>query len=127
MIQLIQKVQKYCNLKIIFTSAVRVKSFFAFKDNFPKMLLSRLVYKYKCGGCNTTYCGKTKGYFKVRNCEHLRISFLTRKKVKIDKNKLMVIQEHRIWSEYRKIRTIKNFVFGHFSRSVILALKLYPY
>ena len=44
-----------CNLKIVFTSRVRVKSFFTFKDKLPKMLLSRLVYKDKCGGCNTTY------------------------------------------------------------------------
>ena len=31
-----------CNLKIIFTSPVRVKSFFTFKDKLPKMLLSGL-------------------------------------------------------------------------------------
>ena len=47
-----------CNLKIAFTSPVRVKSFFTFKDKLPKMLLSGLVYKYKCGGCNATYYGK---------------------------------------------------------------------
>ena len=32
-----------CNLKIIFTSPVRVKRFFTFKDKLPKMLLSGLV------------------------------------------------------------------------------------
>ena len=37
-----------CNLKIVFTSPVRVKSFFTFKDNLPKILLSGLVYQYKC-------------------------------------------------------------------------------
>ena len=37
-----------CNLRIVFTSPLRVKSFFAFKDNLPKMLLSGLVYQYKC-------------------------------------------------------------------------------
>ena len=31
-----------CNLKIVFTSPVRVKSFFTFKDKLPKMLLSGL-------------------------------------------------------------------------------------
>ena len=30
-----------CNLKIVFTSPVSVKSFFTFKDKLPKMLLSR--------------------------------------------------------------------------------------
>ena len=29
-----------CNLKIVFTSPVSVKSFFTFKDKLPKMLLS---------------------------------------------------------------------------------------
>ena len=35
-----------CNLKIVFASSVRVKSFFTFKEKLPKMLLSGLVYKY---------------------------------------------------------------------------------
>ena len=80
-----------CNLKIVFTSPVRVKSFFTFKDKSPKMLLSGLVYKYKCGGCNATYYGKTKSHSKAQICEHLGISHLTGKKVKIDNNKLMAI------------------------------------
>ena len=68
------------NLKIVFTSPVRVKSFFTFKDKLPKMLLSGLVYQYKCAGCNATYYGKTKRHFKVRICEHLGISHLTEKR-----------------------------------------------
>ena len=89
-----------CNLKIVFTSSVRVKSFFTFKDKLPKMLLSGLVYQYKCGGCNATYYGKTKRHFKVRICEHLGISHLTEKKVKIDNNKLTAIQEHLLCCNY---------------------------
>ena len=84
----------YCNLKIVFTSTVRVKSFFTFKDKLPKMLLSGLVYQYRCGGCNATYYGKAKCHFKVRICEHSGISHLTDKKVKIDNNKPTAIQEH---------------------------------
>ena len=80
-----------CNLKIVFTSPVRVKSFFTFKNKLPKMLLSGLVYQYKCGGCNATYYGKTKRHFEVRICEHLGISHLTEEKVKIDNNKLTEI------------------------------------
>ena len=72
-----------CNLKIVFTSPVRVKSFFTFKDKLPKMLLSGLVYQYKCGGCNATYYGKTKRHFKVRICEHLGISHLTEKRKRL--------------------------------------------
>ena len=81
-------------------SPVRVKSFFTFKDNLPKMLLSGLAYKYKCGGCNATYNGKTKRHFKVRICEHLGISHLTGKKVKIDNNKLTAIQEYLLCCNY---------------------------
>ena len=54
-------------------SPVRVKSFFTFKDKLPKILLSGLAYKSKCGGYNATYYGKTIRYFKVRICEHLGI------------------------------------------------------
>ena len=99
--QIRKKLQKFlsdkltsCNLKIVFTLPIRVRSFFTFKDTLPKMLLSGLVYKYKCGGCNATYYGKTKCHFKVRICEYLDISHLAGKKVKIDNNKLTVIQEH---------------------------------
>ena len=60
-----------CNLKIIFTSPVSVKSF------LPKMLLSGFSYKYKCGACNATYYGITKQDFKVRIWEYLGISHLT--------------------------------------------------
>ena len=83
-----------CNLKMVFTSLVRVKSFFTFQNKLPKMLLSGLVYKYKCGGCNATYYGKTKSHSKAQICEHLGISHLTGKKIKIDNNKLTAIQEH---------------------------------
>ena len=51
------------NLKTVFSSPVRYKSFFTFKDMLLKMLLSGLVYKYKCGGCNGTYYGKIKCHF----------------------------------------------------------------
>ena len=62
-----------CNLKIVFTSLVRVKSFFIFKYNLPKMLLSGLVYKYNCGDCNATSYVKIRHHFEVRICEHLGI------------------------------------------------------
>ena len=43
------------------------------------MLLSGLAYNYKCGGCNATYYGKAKCHFKVRICEHLILTRLTKK------------------------------------------------
>ena len=64
------------------------------------MLVPGLVYKYKCGGCNVSYYGKTKFHFKVRICEHFGISHLLEKKVKIDNNKLTAIQEHLLCCYY---------------------------
>ena len=58
------------NLKIVFTSPVRVKSFFSFKDRLAKMLRSALVCRYRFGGYNATYYGKTKRDFKVQICEY---------------------------------------------------------
>ena len=89
-----------CNLKIVFSSPVRAKNFLTFKDKLSKMLLSGLLYKYKCDGYNATYYGKTKPHFKVRICEHLGISHLTEKKVKTDNNKLTAIQEHLLCCKY---------------------------
>ena len=40
---------------MVFTSPVIVKTFFTFKDKLPKVLLSGLAYKHKCGGWNATY------------------------------------------------------------------------
>ena len=64
------------------------------------MLLSGLVYKYKCGSRIASYYRKTKRHFKVRIREHLGISHFTGKKVKIDNNKLMTIQEHFIQEHF---------------------------
>ena len=89
-----------CILKIVFTLPVTVKSLFTFNDNLSKMLLSELAVKYKCGGCIATYYGKAKRYFKFWIYEHLDISHLTRKKVKIDNNKLTAIQEHFLCCNY---------------------------
>ena len=70
--------------------------------NIPstKTWFSGLVYKYKWGGCNATYYGKTKRHSETRICEHLGISHLTGKKIKIDNNKLTVIQEHLLCCNY---------------------------
>ena len=82
------------NLKIVFTSPVRIKSFFTFKDNLSKILLSGFVYRYTCGGCYVT------PIMKRTNTKHLGISHLTGKKVRIDNNKLTAIQEHLLRCNY---------------------------
>ena len=58
-----------------------------YKSFIPTSQKRGLVYKYKCGGCDATYYGKAKRHFQIRICEHLGISHLTGKNVKIDNNK----------------------------------------
>ena len=64
------------------------------------MLLLELAYKYKCGGCNATCCGKIKRHFTARICEYIVTSHLTEKKLEIDNSKLTGIQEHLLCSNY---------------------------
>ena len=85
---------KLMSLRIVFTSPVRVKSFFTFKDKLPKMFLSGPLYKYKCGGCNATCRETSKCHFKVRISEHLSISHRIGKKVKIENSRLTTIQKY---------------------------------
>ena len=47
-----------------------------FKYKIPVFLGSGIAHKIKCGGCNAAYYGKTKRHFKVRMCEHHRVSAL---------------------------------------------------
>ena len=44
------------------------------------MLLSGLVYKCKCGGCNASCYGDAKHHFKVWICEHLVGIYISLKK-----------------------------------------------
>lgn len=84
--RLVKMFKKYLpcvELKIAFKSSMTIGSLFKFKDVFPKFLLSGVVYKYTCSGCNATYIGKTKRHLKVRACEHLGISPLTGKRKKL--------------------------------------------
>ena len=85
----------HCNFRIAFQSKCRLINFFTFKDKIPIFLRSGIVYKFKCSGCNATYYGKTKRHFKVRMCEHLGVSALTRKRVKGDNDS--AVKEHHLF------------------------------
>ncbi|XP_057311762.1 uncharacterized protein LOC130649496 isoform X1 [Hydractinia symbiolongicarpus] len=89
----------HCNVKLIFFSKRRLRSCFAFKDRIPESLRSGLVYCFKCSGCNATYYGKTKRHFKVRMSEHLGISALTGKRVKLGPQASAVL-EHLMFCNY---------------------------
>ena len=88
----------YCNFQIVFQSKSKLINFFTFKDKIPIFLRSGIVYKFKCGGYNATYYGKTKRHFKVRMCEHLGVSALTGKRVKGDNDS--AIKEHHLFCNH---------------------------
>ena len=70
----------FCRLQITFSSAARMGNFFVFKDKVPNNVRSLILYKFSCGGCNSTYLGKSKRHYLVRVFEHLGMSLLTGKK-----------------------------------------------
>ena len=71
----------FANLKVIFRSSCRMRSFFRYKDNIPLDYMSQVIYKFVCNTCNSVYIGKTPRHYGVRKCEHLTISAFTRKPV----------------------------------------------
>ena len=75
---------------------MRLRSLFQFKDKIPKLILSGLVYRFKCSGCNATYYGKTKRHFKVRACEHAGISPLTGKRLASNPYQTSAVKEHML-------------------------------
>ena len=49
------------------------------------ILVSRMIYKYTCGRCNSSYYSETDRHLKVRSGEHIGISLLIFTKVKLSK------------------------------------------
>ena len=71
-----------CQIKIIFKSPAKLSSVFTFKDKLQSYLVSGVVYKYTCSGCNSTYIGKTSRHTQKRFSEHMGKSPLTGKSLK---------------------------------------------
>ena len=66
-------------LQVIFRSSKRIQSFFPFKDRFPALIRSSVVYQFKCPGCHALYFGKTTRHLITRCREHLAITRQVRK------------------------------------------------
>ena len=69
-------------LNVIFRSPKRIQSFFPFKDRFPTLIRSSVVYKFQCPGCHASYYGKTSRNLITRCREHLGINKAGQKKSK---------------------------------------------
>ena len=72
-----------CKLQIVFKNKTRLGNNFNFNDQIPKGLTSGLVYKFQCRLYNEFYYGEYMRHLNVRIREHISISPLTRKQVKL--------------------------------------------
>ena len=66
-------IKKYCSnltIKLAFGS-FKVKNLIKVKDSVPRSLRSRVVYKFRCAGCNSVYVGETCRHISTRVREHL--------------------------------------------------------
>ena len=61
-------------LNVIYRSPERIQSCFPFKDRFPTLIRSSVVYKFQCPGCQASYFGKTSRNLITRCREHLGIN-----------------------------------------------------
>ena len=62
----------FVNLKIIFQSTRRIKSFFSYKDRLNQSQNSKVIYKAVCWNCDEFYIGKTKRRLHDRKTEHFK-------------------------------------------------------
>ena len=60
------------NLRVVFQSAHRIKSFFPYKDRINRSQMSKVVYKASCWDCQDFYIGKTKRRLHDRRTEHFK-------------------------------------------------------
>ena len=72
------KLSSFCN------STLRQLNFFCKVLNVD--LISAVVYKFQCGLCNEFYYGKSIRYLDKRSGEHIGVSPLTGKNVKLSNN-----------------------------------------
>ena len=100
-----------CKLQIVSES----KQFcftFCFKDHIAKELTSDVVYRFQCGLCNESYYDECARQFNVRIGQHIRISPLTKKKVKPKDsavgNHLLLCNQSPSFENFIVLRKIEN-------------------
>ena len=70
------KIEKLCKrfcknvkVKLVFTSN-KLSQTFSYKDSYPSVLSSKVVYKFVCASCNASYVGQTHQHLTTRIDEH---------------------------------------------------------
>jgi len=77
----LQSILKSCfphiEFKVLFYNSFTIGSFFSLKERIPDDLVSNVVYKFDCSGCNARYIGSTTRSFRMRKLEHMGRSIRT--------------------------------------------------
>ena len=93
----LNNLKKLCNqyfktLKFIFAyESTCMHDFFCFKDRVSECLRLRVVYKFTCRRCNSSYACMTNRHMQTSVCEHMGISPLTQTNVKRPYDHLMIL------------------------------------
>ena len=83
--------------QIFSKSQRRLSSQFRLKEPLPYDLMSKFVYKYTCGRCNSSCYGETDRHVRVRAGEDIGLSPLTFKKCKLSKES--VVRDHLLFCD----------------------------
>ena len=60
LIKIFRTCQKNLKLNVVFRSSNRIRNAFRFKDQIPKYMNSKLIYKFRCDICNDVCIHETK-------------------------------------------------------------------
>ena len=70
------KIEKLCKrfcknakIKLVFSSH-KLRQTFSYKDSYPSVLSSKVVYRFVCASCNANYVGQTHRHLITRIDEH---------------------------------------------------------
>ena len=74
-----------CKVQIVFKSQRGLSNQFRLKEPLSYDLMSKVVYKYMCGRCNSSFNSETDRHLRVTAGEHIGLSRLTFKKCKPSK------------------------------------------
>ena len=67
--KLYKRFYKNVVVKLIFTSDILSQTF-SYKDSYPSVLHSKVVYKFVCASCNASYVGQTQQHLTTGIDEH---------------------------------------------------------
>ena len=60
-------------LRVVYSPTFKIGKLFKFKDEIPHMLLSMVVYEFRCSSCSARYVGQTTRHLHTRVAEHTKL------------------------------------------------------